>query len=526
MCPTHVSSRVTVGIQAGVRQEAGVITVSALKAEEQRRIVAACFARTGLTVEQLWLRYFALGGDVSEVELDAFLQGVLPLPRIQRDMVTHAVNERLDELSGVRRAPYSGETGESTRPRGTLAALLGLLDGAHHAAPERLPEVIATAGRALNLEIAVYLADYDQRHLLPLPGSVSSRAPLPIETSNAGQAYRHVDTLLAEEPGGPRLWAVLLDGDERMGVLEVEAGADTDLHDPALRTQCRWLASLAGHLIAAAMRYGDTLDMTRRGRRRDPTAELLWHNLPPLTAATRDVTVAGGVEPAYDLRGVTFDYALSETTAWLAIFDAGRDSSSAGLVVSTALAAYRSARREGQDLRGQETAVDKALSTQFGDGAAVRGTLAELDLAHGDLRHLEAGGQPPLVLGTEHEADRASTVDSLPRSPFGTGPPGRIMTTRLRPGDLVVLHTEGLSDARDADGERFGLAECLNAHAGRLPPETTRRVLHAAKSHCRGTFTGDAGLLVALRHAGHEAVQPPNSTSSVLTVPPFRPGAA
>ncbi|WET77730.1 SpoIIE family protein phosphatase [Amycolatopsis sp. QT-25] len=495
-------------------------------AEEQRRIIAACFARTGLTVEQLWLRYFALGGDVTEVELDAFLQGALSLPRIQRDMVTHAINERLDELSGARRAPYSREASATIRPRGTLAALLGLLDGARHAAPERLPEVIAAAGRALNLEIAVYLADYDRRHLVPLPGPVSGRKPLPIETSNAGQAYRHVDTLLTEEPEGPRLWAVLLDGDERMGVLEVGAGTGTDLHDPALRTQCQWFASLAGHLVAAAMRYGDALDMRRRGRRRDPTAELLWQNLPPLTAATRDVMVAGGVEPAYDLRGVTFDYALSETTAWLAIFDAGRDDPSAGLVVSTALAAYRSARREGEDLRGQENAVDKALSTQFGAGAAVRGTLAEVDLAHGDLRHLEAGGRTPLVVGTEHEAHRSSTVDSSPRSPFGAGSPGRIMTTRLRPGDLLVLHTEALSEARAADGERFGLVECLNAHAGQLPPETNRRVLQAAKSHCRGAFTGDAGLLVARWHAGREAVQPPNSTSSDLIVPPFRPGAA
>ncbi|MFD0808419.1 PP2C family protein-serine/threonine phosphatase [Amycolatopsis umgeniensis] len=471
-----------------------MINVASLQAEEQRRSVAACFARTGLTVEQLWLRYFALGGDVTETELEAFLEGLLPLPRIQRDMVAHAVNERLGEVPGARRAPYSRETGEDPRPRGPLAALVGLLDGAHRASPERLPEIIAAAGRALDLEIAVYLADYDQRQLIPLPGeSVPGRAPLAIEASTAGQAYRHADTMLAEEPGGPRLWATLLDGDERMGVLEVEAGADTDLHDPSLRTQCQWLASLSGHLLAAAMRYGDGLDMLRRQRRRGPTAELLWQNLPPLTAATRDVVVAGGVEPTYDVRGVTFDYALSETTAWLAIFDAGRDAASAGLVVSAALAAYRSARREDLDLRGQEAAVDKALSAQFGDDATVRGTVAEVGLADGGLRYLTAGRVPPLVLGDRE----LTTLDSGGRPPFGAGRPGRIATARLRPRDLLVLHTEGLSGARATDGERFAFADCLDDNAGSVPPETTRRVLQAAKSHCGNTFTGDAGLLIA-----------------------------
>ncbi|WP_414940818.1 PP2C family protein-serine/threonine phosphatase [Amycolatopsis sp. cmx-11-51] len=481
--------------------------MASLQAEEQRRIVAACFARTGLTLEQLWLRYFALGGDVNEVELEKFLQGQSPLPRIQRDMVAHAVNERLDEVDaaeeadeaeeadGERRAPYSRGTGEDTRPRGPLAALVSLLDGARRASPERLPGLIASAGRALSLEIAVYLVDHDQRQLVPAPGgSASDRVPLAIETSTAGRAYRHAGTLLGEEPEGPRLWATLLDGDERMGVLEVAAGTDADLHDPALRTQCQWLASLSGRLIAAATRYGDGLDMLRRQRRRNPAAELLWRNLPPSTAATHTIVVAGGIEPTYDVRGVTFDYALSETKAWLAIFDAGRDTASPDLVVSAALAAYRSARREGLDLRDQEAAVDKALSTQFGDHAAVRGALAELDLTGGGLRYLEAGGEPPFVLGGEHVQ---TTLDGGRRPPFGAGPPGRIATARLRPGDLLVLHTEGLSGARDTDGERFAFATCLAANAGRVPPETTRRVLQAAKSHCDSDFTGDAGLLIA-----------------------------
>jgi hypothetical protein len=65
-------------------------------------------------------------------------------------MVAHAVNERLDELSGAHRAPYSRGTGEDARPRGPLAALVGLLDGARRASPERLPEIIAAAGRALS----------------------------------------------------------------------------------------------------------------------------------------------------------------------------------------------------------------------------------------------------------------------------------------------------------------------------------------------------------------------------------------
>jgi hypothetical protein len=59
-----------------------------------------------LTVGELWLRYFALGGEASEMEVDAYLNGAIALPSFQHDMLAHAINERLDEIAPPR-APYS-----------------------------------------------------------------------------------------------------------------------------------------------------------------------------------------------------------------------------------------------------------------------------------------------------------------------------------------------------------------------------------------------------------------------------------
>lgn len=463
--------------------------------DEQRRMVVACFARTGLSVEQLWLRYFALGGDASQFELDAFLQGLIMLPRMQRDMIAHAVNERLNEVTGPRRVPYSTGIAEGAYPRGPLVALVDLLEGTHRAPPERLPAVISAAGRALDLDVFVYLADYEQRLLLPLPGDgAPDRTPLDLENSTAGLAYQHAGSVITEDVSGPRLWTTLLDGDERMGVLEVVPSDGTNLRDPILRDHCRWLATLSGHLVAATTRHGDGLETVRLRQRRGPAAELLWQNLPPLTAATDSVVVAGGLEPGYDLRGAAFDYALSESTAWLAIFDAGHDVAGASLIAAAVLAACRSARRAGLGLRGQEAAIDDTLATQFSRDTTVQGTLAELDLTDGSLRYLRAG-QPASIVVRENLEQ--AILDSGGRAPFGMGRPARVATTRLRPGDLLALPTVGVADARSATGERFGLAECLHRNAGEVPSETTRRVLHALSSHCGGEFADDAGLLMA-----------------------------
>src|SRR3954452_14005786 len=95
-----------------------------LPEEEQRRLNALCFARSDLTLEQLWMRYFALGGSLSLLELDAYLNGLVTLPRVDRDMLAHAVTGRLDEVIVQSRAPYSHSVQDSKPRHGPLKALV------------------------------------------------------------------------------------------------------------------------------------------------------------------------------------------------------------------------------------------------------------------------------------------------------------------------------------------------------------------------------------------------------------------
>ena len=61
----------------------------------------------GLTVAELWLRYFALGGMSTPLEVDAYLHGALAAPDNDYDVLAHAINERFVELGGNHPVPYS-----------------------------------------------------------------------------------------------------------------------------------------------------------------------------------------------------------------------------------------------------------------------------------------------------------------------------------------------------------------------------------------------------------------------------------
>jgi hypothetical protein len=469
--------------------------------DEQRRLLSSAFAGSGLSLGQLWVRYLAVGGDVGELELEAYLNGLMELPSLQRDMLALAVNERLDELTCTR-VPYSRPLRDSPPIDGPLAALVELLDGMHLAPPERLSAVTAAAGRLLGLGIKIYLVDYDQLKLVPLPGSErdDGAIPLGVDGTLAGRAFREVRTVPSGSGASPRLWVPLLDGVERLGVLKVSLTEDTDAYDPRLRTQCRWLSALIGHLVTIVTNYGDGLDRYRLRRPRSAPGELIWNLLPPLTAGTGTFALAGMLEPCYDVGGDAFDYSLSDKTASLAIFDAVGHDLRSGFIAGAVLAAYRSARGAGCGLFEQARVIDETIAGQFGVGMSATGVLAELDLRTGRLRYLVAGHPKPLIM---RSGKVVKTLDGGSRLPLGLGDGEMtIAEEMLQPGDWVVLHTDGITEARDQAGEFFGderLVEFLQREAsgGHPPPETVRRLVHAVLKHQNGVLQDDATVVLA-----------------------------
>ncbi|MGH3503335.1 MAG: hypothetical protein ACRDQA_20930 [Nocardioidaceae bacterium] len=83
--------------------------------EEHRRRLVEAFKACELSAEEVWIRYFALGGVAGMTEIDAYINGLMPMAPAQHDVLAHAINERLDELAPPR-APYTDDIGRYGRP--------------------------------------------------------------------------------------------------------------------------------------------------------------------------------------------------------------------------------------------------------------------------------------------------------------------------------------------------------------------------------------------------------------------------
>ncbi|MDC7121612.1 serine/threonine-protein phosphatase [Cellulomonas fimi] len=386
------------------------------------------------------------------------------------------------------------------RDSGTLAALRTFLDDVHLATPDGVAEAAHQAAAALGWSARLYVVDYEQRYLVPMPtSSLPDADAVPIEGTLAGRAFQHVEPVPASGHPG-MLWVPLLDGVHRFGVVQLTVPPDTDLDDPGTVDRYELLCHLVGHMLAAKNPYGDALDMLARRRPRAVATELLSDLLPPLTFGCEGLVVSGILEPCYDVAADAFDYGVVDSTAHLAVLDATGHDLSGTLVAAVAVAACRNSRRERRTLYETASAVDDALREQWRGTLFASGVLAELDLDTGRLRYVNAGHPAPLLM---RDGKVVKRLDGGRRIVLGLGD-GQIDVAEewLERGDWVVFYTDGVTEARGADGAFYGVERLTDqlrrsAAAGYPVPETLRRVVHEVLDHQQGRLQDDATLLVA-----------------------------
>ncbi|MEV7192600.1 PP2C family protein-serine/threonine phosphatase [Streptomyces sp. NPDC093510] len=361
-----------------------------------------------------------------------------------------------------------------------------------------LAAAVARCATALGVpQAVVYLADLQQRRLVPL----SDDAPAPdVDNSLAGWAYRTLTLRVEESPtGGMTAWLPLLDGAERLGVVAVHAPC----LDPALLRRSRALASLLAMMITSKRAYKDTLVQRTRSEPMRLPAEMLRAFLPPRTIGNTHVVSTAVLEPAYEIGGDAFDHCLTRTALHATIVDAMGHNLLSGLTTAVALAACRNGRRTGSDLPELLETMDAALAQWLPDQFCT-GVLTRLDLASGMLRWSNCGHPPPLLIRDNRLVDKA--LEREPDPPLGLSTPFRsadrqVHETRLEPGDRVLLYTDGVTEARLADGSEFGLERFADSiirasAAGEVAAEALRRLIHSILDSQPNRLRDDATILM------------------------------
>jgi len=238
--------------------------------------------------------------------------------------------------------------------------------------------------------------------------------------------------------------------------------------------------------------------------------------LPERIPAVPGFAIDAWSEPADETGGDTFDVVgcrrmpgepgllLSTTEAdrvVLLLADASGHGIGPALSVTQVRAMLRMALRAGEDLPAIIRHLNAQLCADLTEGRFVSAWLGELDPATQTLTGFSCG-QGPLLL--YRAAERACTVIDTDTVPFGCVDDLEVHLRppiRMAPGDIFVALSDGVVDAENAAGERFGtgrVIDLVTRHSSGPATELMSALRDALTTFTSGTPAHDdrTGVLV------------------------------
>ena len=380
-------------------------------------------------------------------------------------------------------------------------------------AVEQAPPVMAAdvVGRHLAAHfgasaVALSIADFSGRALTRLShdslsdqGRTQGRETgerVPLQGTPHGRVLATQKVEVVPYEGGVCVYAPVTNRGEAIGILELvlhDAPDDRTVADVAAA------ARVLAYIVIANRRFTDLYDWGQRSVPLTLAAEVQHQLLPgSFTCEGGQFTLAAWLEPAGEVAGDTFDFAVERDALHVSVTDAMGHGIEASVLATLLVGGLRNARRAGAELAAQAALANEGLGRYVGQGGGfVTGQLARIDLRTGIASIVNAGHPPPLRLRDGH----VESVVLVANLPFGTSVSEgyEVQPLSLAPGDRLVFLTDGIIE-RNAAG--IDIHNVISRSASMHPREAVQHLTHAVLDAAGGKLQDDATVLCLDWHGG------------------------
>lgn len=293
---------------------------------------------------------------------------------------------------------------------------------------------------------------------------------------------RGLDTFLRLNAARPEAAVVMLTGlhDEDLGLQAVQRGAQDYLvkgySDP------KGLARSLRYSVERSRRQRAERELTARQSEVQAAREIQQRLFPRAAPALPGFDIAGASYPAVETGGDYYDYIpMSDGRLALAIGDVTSHGLGPALVMAETRAYLRALMLSRSNVGEILGLANKALVMDTSDELFVTLLLASLDATSNTLTYASAGHTPGYVLDDAGAVRRELWSTGLPLGVDDDGHFSDGQPLQLNTGDVVLLLTDGITEAADPAGNCFGAERALQtvrANRHRPAPDILAALYH------------------------------------------------
>jgi phosphoserine phosphatase RsbU/P len=227
--------------------------------------------------------------------------------------------------------------------------------------------------------------------------------------------------------------------------------------------------------------------------------------LPTGTYTAGDAEICGVTRPANTVGGDFYDVLPlagdPEGRVIITIGDVAGKGSPAALLMALLLAVLRTLVDESLEARALVARLNTQICRHSPSSRFITLFYGVYTPATGALTYVNAGQNPPVLRRADGSTERLGAT-GIALGMF-EGSTYQAVDTIVGPGDLLVLYSDGITEAENPAGQPFeeaGLDRFLAAHAGESPAALAPAILQAVEAHARDSrFVDDLTVLILKR---------------------------
>ncbi len=224
--------------------------------------------------------------------------------------------------------------------------------------------------------------------------------------------------------------------------------------------------------------------------------ELVPHTFPPFPERG-DIDIYACLHPARNVGGDLYDYFINNDELYFCIGDVSGKGTQASLFMSATHYLFRSVASSLPTSEAMQR-INLSLCTDNDSCMFVTFFFGRLNLKTGEMEYCNAGHNSPIMV-SGGEARFFPTAENMPLGVWDEAE-FEVCHTEMHDKDLLLLYTDGVTEAANAKGELLGDAETLKTSASCDTPEAIiNALLQRIHTHADGAEQSDDITMVGVK---------------------------